>query len=77
MCLLIRAGAHNGGSPRVFAVHLPICPSQAEALEALKGFHCGSDAGNIEMELLPEGANAVVDQGLPEPDLSGLGDIDN
>ncbi|MEU1192733.1 hypothetical protein [Streptomyces sp. NPDC005859] len=55
MCLLIRAGAHNGGSPRVLAVHLPICRSQAEALEALTGFHCGSDAGTTEVELLLAG----------------------
>ncbi|NMI54236.1 MULTISPECIES: hypothetical protein [unclassified Streptomyces] len=77
MRLLIRAGAQNGGSPRVFAVHLPICDSQMEALEALKTFDHGSDAGSIEVELVPEGAKATVDPGLPEPDLSGLGDIDN
>ncbi|WP_405772027.1 hypothetical protein OHU34_42750 [Streptomyces sp. NBC_00080] len=77
ICLLIRAGAHHGGSPRVFAVHLPICRSQAEALEVLKGFRCGSDAGSIEVGLLPEGAKVVVDHGLLEPDLSGLGDIES
>ncbi|MER5515886.1 hypothetical protein [Streptomyces sp. NPDC002763] len=77
MCLLIRAGAHNGGSPRVFAVHLPICDSQAEALQALKEFDRGSDAGTIEVVLVPDGANAMVDPGLPEPNLSGLGDIDS
>ncbi|MER7179485.1 hypothetical protein ABT404_08370 [Streptomyces hyaluromycini] len=77
MCLLIRAGAHNGGTPRVFAVHLPICDSQAEALEALKTFGRGSDAGVIEVELVPEGSKTMVDPGLPEPDLSGLGDIES
>ncbi|CAM5653952.1 hypothetical protein SPURM210S_00907 [Streptomyces purpurascens] len=76
MCLLIRAGAHNGGAPRVFAVHLPICGSQAEALEALKSFDRGSDAGSIEVELVPEEAKARVDPGLPEPDLSGLRDME-
>ncbi|WP_189103413.1 hypothetical protein [Streptomyces kronopolitis] len=73
--LVIRAGAHNGGNPRVFAVHLPICESQEKALEALKTFDHGSDGGSIKVELVPEGAEAVVDPGLPEPDLSGLGDI--
>ncbi|MFF9786370.1 hypothetical protein [Streptomyces nigrescens] len=28
------------------------------------------------MELVPEDAKALVDPGLQEPDLSGLGDID-
>ncbi|MFF3166764.1 hypothetical protein [Streptomyces sp. NPDC003273] len=73
---LIRAGAHSGGRSRVFAVHLPVCDSQAEALEALKTFDSGSDAGNIKITLVPEDATAVVDPGLPQPDLSGLGDID-
>ncbi|MFI6348731.1 hypothetical protein [Streptomyces sp. NPDC050560] len=77
MCLLIRAGAHNGGTPRVFAVRLPICSSQAEALKALKTFDRGSDAGTIEVELVPEGTEATVDPGLPEPALSGLGDIES
>ncbi|MEU4152062.1 hypothetical protein [Streptomyces sp. NPDC026659] len=76
MRLLIRAGAHSGGKPRVFAVHLPICDSQAEALEALDTFNLGSDAGTIEVELVPEGTKVMVDPGLPEPDLSGLGDIE-
>ncbi|MEV7060921.1 hypothetical protein AB0N95_36405 [Streptomyces microflavus] len=77
MCLLIRSRAHNGGAPRVFAVHLPICDSQAEALKALKTFDRGSDAGTIKVELVPEGAEAMVDPSLPEPDLSGLGDIES
>ncbi|MFD4263307.1 hypothetical protein ACFWR9_38295 [Streptomyces sp. NPDC058534] len=77
MRLMIRAGAHNGGSSRVFAVHLPICASQAEALEVLKTFDRGSDKGSIEVVLVPEGTAATVDPGLPEPDLSGLGDIDS
>ncbi|MCZ1011907.1 hypothetical protein [Streptomyces lydicus] len=74
--LVIRAGAHNGGDRREFAVHLPVCESQATALEALKAFDLGSDRGSITVELVPDGAEAVVDPGLPEPDLSGLGDID-
>ncbi|MFF7242034.1 hypothetical protein [Streptomyces collinus] len=73
---LIRAGAHSGGRSRVFAVHLPVCDSQAEALEALKTFASGSDAGNIKVTLVPEDATVAVDPGLPQPDLSGLGDID-
>lgn len=77
MCLLIRAGAQNGGAPRVFVVRLPICDSQAEALEALETFDSGSDAGSIEVELVPEGTKATVAPGLPEPDLSGLGDIES
>ncbi|MER0476799.1 hypothetical protein ABR737_00240 [Streptomyces sp. Edi2] len=75
--LVIRAGAHNGGDPRVFAVHLPVCDSQATALEALRTFDLGSDAGSIKVELVPEDAKAVVAPGLPEPDLSGLGDIES
>ncbi|MDV5143183.1 hypothetical protein R1T08_02375 [Streptomyces sp. SBC-4] len=77
VCLLIRSGARNGGNPRQFAVHLPICASQAEALEDLKTFSLGSDAGRIQVTLVPEDAKAVVDPDLPEPDLSGLGDVDS
>jgi hypothetical protein len=76
MSLLIRAGARNGGRARSFAVDLPICPSQAGALEELEVFDLGSDKGQTVVELLPSGAE-VVDPGLSEPDLSGLGDIDS
>lgn len=76
MSLLIRAGACNGGGNRKFAVYLPVCESQAEAVEELKTFSLGSDKGKIAVELVPAGAEVVVDPRLPEPDLSGLADID-
>ena len=77
--LLIRAGARNGGKARVFAVDidLPICASQAEAVANLNPFDLGSDGEKIAVELLPEGAEVTVAPGLPQPDLSGLGDIDS
>jgi hypothetical protein len=74
--LLIRAGARNGGDRRVFAVDLPICDSQAEALELLETFDFGSYEA-IEVKLVPEGAQARVDPSLPEPDLSSLGDTES
>ncbi|MFF4283166.1 hypothetical protein ACFY0Z_30840 [Streptomyces kronopolitis] len=43
--------------------------SQATALEALKTFALGSGEGSIKVELVAEGAKAVVDAGLPEPEL--------
>ncbi|MEU7297675.1 hypothetical protein AB0A76_31515 [Streptomyces exfoliatus] len=76
MRLLIRAGARNGGNPRQFAVDLPVGSGQAQALEDLKTFSLGSDEGSIKVTLVPEDANRAVDPDLPDPDLSGLGDID-
>ena len=64
----------GGGGSRTFAVDLPICPSQAQALE---GLSCdfGSDGREITVKLVPGDAEAAVDPDLPEPDLSGLADI--
>lgn len=76
MCWLIRAGARNAGGYRMFAVHLPVCTSQAEALEELRAFGSGSDRGKIRVELVPDNAQVAVDPELPEPDLSGLGNVD-
>ncbi|MFB7032496.1 MULTISPECIES: hypothetical protein [unclassified Streptomyces] len=75
--LLIRAGARGAGSPRHFAVDLPIGSGQAQALEDLRTFSLGSDSGSIKVTPVPEGAKVMVDPGLPDPDLSGLGDIDS
>lgn len=38
-------------------------------------FDRGSDKGRIVVEMLPASAAVAVDPSLPEPDLSGLGDI--
>jgi len=76
MSLLIRAGARNAGTRRTFAVALPICPSQAEAVAHLETCAGGSETGRIVVELVASSAEATVDPALPQPDLSGLGDID-
>jgi len=77
MGLLIRAGARNGGEKRVFAIDLPIGPSQAEAVAYLETCASASTTGRVLVELVPNGAQVSVDPQLPQPDLSGLGDIDS
>jgi hypothetical protein len=75
--LLIRAGARNGGQARVFRVDIPLGLSQLDALGDLEDLDSDSDSVTLTIEPGDDGDSKVrIAPDSPQPDLSGLGDID-
>jgi hypothetical protein len=73
--LLIRAGARNGGQYRVLRVDTPLGESQREALRYLEEH--SSEPVTLTFEPGTSGDTEVrIDPAAPQPDLSGLGDIE-